>query len=250
MNISSLFINRPVLSSVVSIMIVLFGIIGFGYLGVREYPSVDPPIVTVSTNYAGANAEVMESQITEILEESISAISGIKSLTSTSSDGRSTIVVEFNLGVDMETAANDVRDKVSRAIRNLPPDSDPPVVNKSDANSETVLSITVQSDKRNLLELTDFAIRNFKDRLQTIEGVSEIRIWGEKKYSMKLEIEPVKLSAYGLTPLDIKNALLRENVEIPSGRIEGTTNELTIRTMGRLTTEDDFNNLIISEKTV
>jgi len=246
MNISSTFIDRPVLSTVVSITIVLFGIIGFTFLGVREYPSVDPPIVTVSTSYTGANAEVMESQITEPLEESISSISGIRSLTSISSDGRSTVTVEFNLGVDMERAANDVRDKVSRAIRSLPPDADPPVVNKSDANAETVLSITVQSDKRNLIELTDFAIRNFKERLQTIEGVSEIRIWGEKKYSMKLEFDPIKLAAYHLTPLDVRNALLRENVEIPAGRIEGLTNELTIRTMGRLTTEDDFDNLILS----
>jgi multidrug efflux pump len=248
MNISSQFIDRPVLSTVVSITMVLFGIIGFTYLGVREYPSVDPPIVTVSTTYTGANAEVMESQITEPLEESISSISGIRSLSSTSSDGRSSVVVEFNLGVDMERAANDVRDKVSRAIRALPPDADPPVVNKSDANADNILSITVQSDKRNLIELTDFATRNFKERLQTIDGVSEIRIWGEQKYSMKLEFDPIKLAAYGLTPMDIRNALLRENVEIPAGRIEGLTNELTIRTMGRLSTESDFDNLILADK--
>ncbi len=248
MNISSTFIERPVLSTVVSITIVLFGIIGFTFLGVREYPSVDPPIVSVSTTYVGANAEVMESQITEPLEDQISSTEGIRSLTSISSDGRSNITVEFNLGIDMERAANDVRDKVSRAIRSLPPDCDPPVVNKSDANAETVLSITVQSDKRNLIELTDFAIRNFKERLQTIDGVSDIRIWGEKKYAMKLEFDPIKLAAYHLTPLDVRTALLRENVEVPAGRIEGSTNELTIRTMGRLTTEDDFDNLILSEK--
>ncbi|MFN8257382.1 MAG: efflux RND transporter permease subunit [Bacteroidales bacterium] len=245
MNISSTFIERPVLSTVVSIALVLFGIIGFTFLGVREYPSVDPPIVTVTTTYVGANAEVIESQITEPLEESISSTPGVRSLSSISSDGRSTITVEFNLGIDMERAANDVRDKVSRAIRTLPPDCDPPVVNKSDANAETVLSITVQSDKRNLIELTDFAIRNFKERLQTIDGVSEIRIWGEKKYAMKLEFDPIKLAAYGLTPLDVRNALLRENVEVPAGRIEGMSSELTIRTMGRLTTEEDFDNLIL-----
>jgi len=248
MNISSIFISRPVLTTVVSILIVLFGVIGFTYLGVREYPSVDPPVVNVTTNYPGANAAVIESQITEPLEESISGIAGIRTMTSTSSDGRSTVTVEFNLGVDMEAAANDVRDKVSRAVRNLPPDADPPIVNKSDADAQTILSITVQSDKRSLIELTDFAINTFKERLQTIEGVSEIRIWGEQKYSMKLEFDPLKLAAFSLTPLDVRNALLRENVEIPSGRIEGMTNELTIRTLGRLTTEDEFDNLIIAER--
>ncbi len=248
MNFSSIFISRPVLTIVISITIILFGFIGFSFLGVREFPSVDPPIVTVSTSYPGANAEVIESQITEPLEEAVSSIAGIKSLTSTSSDGRSNITIEFNLNIAMETAANDVRDKVSRAVRSLPLDADPPVVSKADANADNIVSITVQSDKRNLLEITDFAIRNFKDILQTIDGVSAIGIWGEKKYSMKLEFDPVKLSAYGLIPLDIRTALSRENVEIPSGRIEGAANELTIRTMGRLTSEDDFNNLIISER--
>jgi multidrug efflux pump len=248
MNISSFFIGRPVLTMVVSILIVLFGIIGFTYLGVREFPSVDPPVVTVTTNYTGANAEVIESQITEPLEESISGIAGIRSLTSTSSDGRSTVVIEFNLGVNMEAAANDVRDKVSLAIRNLPADADPPIVSKSDANAETILSVTVQSDRRNALELTELANNLFKERLQTIDGVSEIRIWGEKKYSMKLEFDPLKLNAYGLTPDDVQTALQKQNVEIPAGRIEGVTNELTIRTLGRLTTEEDFNNLIIADR--
>jgi hydrophobe/amphiphile efflux-1 (HAE1) family protein len=248
MNISSFFIGRPVFTMVISILIVLFGVIGFTYLGVREFPSVDPPVVTVTTNYTGANAEVIESQITEPLEESISGIAGIRSLTSTSSDGRSTVVIEFNLGVNMEAAANDVRDKVSLAVRNLPPDADPPIVSKSDANAETILSITVQSDKRNMLELTDLANNVFKERLQTIDGVSVINIWGEKKYSMKLEFDPLKLNAYGLTPDDVQTALQKQNVEIPAGRIEGVSNELTIRTMGRLTTEDDFNNMIIGER--
>lgn len=248
MNISSLFIRRPVFTIVISIIIVLFGIIGFTYLGVREFPSVDPPVVTVTTNYTGANAEVIESQITEPLEESISGIAGIRNMTSVSSDGRSTIVVEFNLSINMEAAANDVRDKVSRAIRNLPPDADPPIVSKSDADAQTILSITIQSDRRSMLELSEIANDQFKERLQTIEGVSEIRIWGEKRYSMKLEFDPIKLGAYRLTPLDVRAALLRENVEIPSGRIEGNTNELTIRTVGRLTTEEQFNKLIISDR--
>jgi hydrophobe/amphiphile efflux-1 (HAE1) family protein len=248
LNLSSLSINRPVLASVMSIVVVLFGLIGFTYLGVREFPSVDPPIVTVTTNYPGANADIIESQITEVLEESINGIAGIRTISSVSSDGRSTITVEFELGVDLEAAANDVRDKTSRAIRNLPPDSDPPIVVKSDADVETILSITVQSDNRNLLELTRIGIDIFKERLQTVKGVSEIYIWGEKKFSMKLLIDPEKLSAYGLTPLDVRNALDRENVELPSGRIEGYNTELTIRTFGRLVTESDFNNMIITDR--
>lgn len=247
MTLSSLSINRPVLSIVLSILILLFGGIGFVFLGIREYPSVDPPIVNVSTSYTGANAEVIESQITEPLEESINGIAGIRSLTSSSSDGRSNITVEFDLGVDMDVAANDVRDRVSRAIRNLPPDVDPPVISKSDADASPILSLTIQSDKRSLLDLSALANDVFKERLQTIPGVSEIRIWGEKKYAMKLLIDPAKLAAHGLTPLDVRNALNRENVELPSGRIEGYNTELSIRTFGRLTTAEEFNDLIIKE---
>jgi len=246
-NISSLSINRPVLASVLSIVIVLFGIIGFGYLGVREYPSVDPPIVTVSTNYTGANSDVIEAQITEPLEASINGIAGIKSITSASSDGRSSITIEFDLGVDMESAANDVRDRVSRAVRNLPPDADPPIVTKADANAETILAITVQSKKRNLLELTDIANNVIKERIQTIPGVSQVNIWGEKRYAMRLYLDPRKLASFNLTPSDIKNALARENVELPTGQIEGYYTELSIRTLGRLETPEQFNNLIIKD---
>ncbi len=247
MNISSLSINRPVLASVLSIVIVLFGIIGFTYLGVREYPSVDPPIVTVSTNYTGANSDVIEAQITEPLEASINGIAGIKSITSASSDGRSSITIEFDLGIDMESAANDVRDRVSRAVRNLPPDADPPIVTKADANAETILAITVQSKKRNLLELTDIANNVIKERLQTVPGVSQVNIWGEKRYAMRLYLDPRKLASFNLTPSDIKNALARENVELPTGQIEGYYTELSIRTLGRLETPDQFNNLIIKD---
>jgi len=246
MNLSSVCIERPVLTTVISTIIVLFGVIGFTYLGVREYPSVDPPIITVTTNYTGANADIIESQITEPIEESINGISGIRSLTSTSSDGRSTVTVEFDLNTDLEAAANDVRDRVSRAQRNLPKDVDPPIVAKSDANS-FILSLLVQSNSRSLLELTDIANNTFKERLQTIPGVSAINIWGEKKYAMRLLIDPAKLAAYQLTPQEIRNALEKENVELPSGRIEGTTTELSIRTFGRLTTPAEFDNLVVKE---
>ncbi len=247
MNISSISINRPVLATVISILLVLFGAIGYTFLGVREYPSVDPPVVTVSTSYIGANADIIESQITEPLEESINGVAGIRSLTSISSDGRSNITVEFELGVDMEAAANDVRDRVSRAVRNLPPDTDPPVVTKSDADASPIVVVMIQSNTRNLMELSDYANNVFKERLQTIPGVSEIRIWGEKRFSIKLLMDPAKLASYQLTPVDIRNALNRENIELPSGRVEGYRTELTIRTQGRLTTPEEFNDMIIRE---
>lgn len=245
MNISTVSINRPVLASVVSIVIILFGVIGFTYLGVREYPSVDPPVVTVSTSYVGANSAVIEAQITEPLEAQINGIDGIKNITSSSSDGRSIITVEFELGIDMDNAANDVRDRVSRAIRNLPPDADPPIISKADANAETILTVTVQSTKRDLLELTDIANNVVKERLQTIQGVSLVNIWGEKRYAMRLYLDPKKLAAFNVTPSDIRNALSRENVELPTGMIEGYQTNLSIRTLGRLETPEEFNNLII-----
>ena len=247
MNFLGIFIKRPVLAMVLSILVVLFGIIGYSFLGVREYPSVDPPTVTVSTSYPGANADIIESQITEPLEESINGIAGIRTLTSSSRDGSSNITVEFQIGVAMETAANDVRDRVSRARRSLPPDVDPPIVVKSDADSSPVYVMTVQSDSRNLLQLSELANNVLKERLQTIPGVSDIRIYGEKRYAIKLYIDPLKLAGYKLTPLDVRDALNRENVELPTGRIEGYGTELSVRTLGRMTTAEEFNNMIIKE---
>lgn len=247
MSLSSLSIRRPVLAIVMSIAIVLFGIIGYTYLGIREYPAVDPPIITVSTSYTGANADVIESQITEPLEESINGIAGIRSLTSVSRDGRSTITVEFDINVNLETAANDVRDKVSRAIRSLPPDIENPIVSKADANSFPIVFMNLQSDTKNLMELSEIANNVFKERFQTIPGVSSVQIWGDKKYSMRLWLDPAKLAAYHLSPVDVKNALARENIELPSGIIEGNNTELSIRTIGRLSTVKEFNNLIITE---
>lgn len=212
MNLSSISIQRPVLATVFSIVILIFGFIGFNYLGVREYPSVDPPIVTVTTNYVGSSADIIESQITEPLEEAINSVNGIKTMSSISADGRSTIKIEFDLSMDMDNATNDVRDKVAQAIRNLPPDADPPIVQKSDADAQTIFALTVRSEKRSLLELSDIGQNIFKEQLQTIKGVSRINIWGEKKYSMRLEMDPAKLSAYNLTPLDVRNALLAQNV--------------------------------------
>lgn len=235
------------MAMVFSIIIVLFGLIGFDSLGVREYPSIDPPIITVRTAYTGASSQVIESQITEPIEKAINGIAGIKSISSASNQGSSSITVEFNLEVDLEAAANDVRDKVSQAVRQLPQDIDaPPVVTKSDANSDAIVSMTLESNVRNHLQISDYAANVILERLQTIPGVSTVQIWGEKKYAMRIWLDPARLSSYGLTALDVQNALNRENIELPGGKIAGDATELTINTMGKLMTEDDFNNLIIS----
>ncbi|MDP3582902.1 MAG: efflux RND transporter permease subunit, partial [Ignavibacteria bacterium] len=247
MSLSSLSIRRPVLTIVMSMVIVLLGIIGFTFLGVREYPSIDPPIITVGVSYVGANADIIESQITEPLEESINGIAGIRSITSISRDGRSSITVEFNVDVNLEDAANDVRDRVSRAVSNLPPDSDPPVVTKTDADANPIMYITLKSESKNLLEISDIASNIFKERLQTIPGVSEVRIFGEKRFSMRLWLDPYKMASFKVSPQEIRTALSSENVELPSGKIEGENTELTIRTKGRMLSVYEFNNLIIRE---
>lgn len=247
MSLSSVSINRPVLATVLAIIILLFGIVGVTFLGVREFPSVDPAIITVSTSYPGANSDVIETQITEPLEQNINGIPGVRSLTSVSRQGGSNITVEFELSVDLETAANDVRDKVSQAMRLLPRDCDPPTVAKADADANPILFLTVESGKRSLLELSEIADLTLKQQLQTISGVSAVNIFGEKRYSMRLWIEPAKLAGYGLTPMDVRNAIGRENVELPSGTIEGTNTQLTIRTLGLMTTPKEFNDLIIKQ---
>ena len=246
MNISEVSLRRPVLAFVMNIILVLFGIIGFNFLGIRDYPAIDPPVVNVRTTYSGANADIIESQITEPLEKSINGIAGIKNIISSSSVGTSNINIEFELGIDLEAATNDVRDKVSQAIRSLPQDlPNPPVVAKADANSDAIISMTVQSTTKNSLQLTEYANNVLVERLQTIPGVSSIQIWGEKRYAMRIWLDPAKLSAYSLTPLDVQTALNKENVELPSGKIAGNATELTVRTFGKLYTEEDIERVII-----
>ena len=246
MNLAEFSLRRPVFAIVMSIIIILFGLIGYKFLGVRDYPALDPPNISVRTSYPGANAEIIETQITEPLEKSINGISGIKNISSQSSQGSSNILVEFELGINLEEAANDVRDKVSQAIRSLPSDLDaPPVVSKADASNDPVVILLLQSDKRNALELTEYANNDLVERLQTVTGVSAVNVWGEKRYAMRIWFDPAKLSAYNLTPQDVQAALSRENVELPSGKIYGESTELGIRTFGKLYTESDFNNLIV-----
>lgn len=249
MSLSTLSIKRPVLTIVMNLMIVLFGIIGYTYLGVREFPSIDPAQITVQTSYTGANADIIESQITEPLEKAINSIDGIRNISSTSAQGTSVISIEFNLGKNLEEAANDVRDKVSQAVRNLPDDiTAPPVVSKADADSDPILTMTMKSENKNVLELTDYAENVILQRLQTIPGVSSVRIWGERKYAMRLWIDPIKLSAYGCTASDVLTALNKQNVELPSGKLTGNNTELTVKTLGNLSTEEDFNNIIVKSE--
>jgi len=248
-SLSTISIQRPVLAIVMNLIIILFGCIGYTFLGVREYPSIDPPVITVRTNYTGANAEVIQSEITEPIEKSLNGIEGVKTISSASNLGSSVITVEFNLGTNLEAAANDVRDKVSQSVRQLPQDIDGlPTVSKADANADAILSLTVQSNTQTQLEVSDFAENVLAERLQTIPGVSSVQIWGQKRYAMRLRLDPHKLAAYGITPLDIKAALDRENVELPGGKISGNQTELSVKTLGRLSTEKDFNELIISNQ--
>ncbi|WP_100615180.1 efflux RND transporter permease subunit [Confluentibacter citreus] len=246
MSLSTLSIKRPVLTIVMNLAIMLFGIIGYTYLGVREFPSIDPAQISVSTNYSGANSDIIESQITEPLEKALNGIDGIRNITSQSNQGSSRINIEFNLDKNLEEAANDVRDKVSQASRALPQDLDaPPVVSKADADSRAIISMTVQSDNKNILELSDYADNVLAQRLQTIPGVSSVQIWGQRKYAMRLWIDPIKLASYGVTVSDVREALLSQNVELPSGKLTGANTELTVKTIGNLSTQEEFNNIII-----
>ena len=248
MNISELSLRRPVLATVMNLVIILFGIIGMTFLGVREYPAIDPPTITVSTNYAGASADIVESQITEPLEKAINGIPGIRTISSTSSTGNSNISVEFNLDAGLEAAANDVRDKVSQAVRNLPQDIDaPPVVTKADANSDFIILLALQSQTKGLLELSDYAENVLQNKFQTIPDVSGVNIFGQKRPSMRIWIDPNRLNAFNLAFNDVTRVLNAENVETPSGKVYGNQTELTIRAMGRLRTEEEFRLLVLRE---
>jgi len=248
MTLSDFSIKRPVASIVMSLIIILFGIVGYNFLGVRLYPAIDPPTINVQTSYAGANPEIMESQITEPLEKAINGIEGVKSISSGSAIGSSNITVEFNVGADLERAANDVRDKTAQAARSLPQDIDaPPVVSKSDANSDPIITLAVQSMNMNAYELSDYAENVLQEKFQTIPGVSSVGLYGQKRPAMRLWLNPDKMVAYGITAQDISTAVNKENVELPGGKIRGSATELIVKTYGRLVSEEDFNNLIIRQ---
>ncbi len=244
MSFAEISIRRPVLTIVISLLIMLAGTISLMQLAVREYPAVDPPTLSISTSYPGAAAEVVQAQITEPLEEAVNAVAGIRTLTSTSREGASQISAEFSLETNLDTAASDVRDQMARAVRNLPPDSNPPVLNKAHADSTPIFGISLSSERRNQLELNAFA-DGMRERLQTVPGIAEVERPAEKRYAMRLWMDPEKLAAYQLTPLDVRQALSRENIELPSGRIEGEAVELPVKTLSRLNTPEEFNALIV-----
>jgi HAE1 family hydrophobic/amphiphilic exporter-1/multidrug efflux pump len=248
MNISELSLKRPVMATVMNLMIILFGVVGYNFLAVRDYPAIDPPVITVNTSYTGANPDLIESRITEPLEKNINGIPGIRTISSTSSLGSSYITVEFNLGVDLEAAASDVRDKVGQATRSLPLDIDaPPVVTKSDANSDYILILAVQSRTKSLMELSDYADNVLQQQLQTIDQVSAVNVFGDKSYAMRIWLNQDKMNAYGIAYNDISTAMATENVELPPGKIYGNNTEMTIKTLGRLSTEKDFRDVILRE---
>jgi multidrug efflux pump len=249
MNLSSISIRRPVFCTVMSVAIVIFGFLGLRELGVRELPENERPLITIQTEYPGANAKVVENQITEVLEEQVNTVSGIRTVTSTSREGRSTIEVEFELGEDIDRAANDLRDRVSSAMRRLPPDADPPTVRKADADGDPILFLNLSSTQRDLLELTDIADNILKTRFETISGVGRVDIWGSKEYAMRLWFDPERMAAHNVTARDVRNAFVSANVELPSGRLEGRTVDINIRTDSRLTDDpENFNDRVILRK--
>ena len=246
MNISEFSIKRPVFATVLNLAIILFGVVGYTFLAVRDYPAIDPAIINIRTSYTGANPDLMESQVTEPLEKQINGIPGIRTVTSSSTLGNSNITVEFELGVDLEAAASDVRDKVGQASRNLPQDIDaPPVVTKADASSDFILILAVQSRTKGLLELSDYAENVLQQQFQTIKQVSSVNIFGQKRFAMRIWIDPNKMTSQGVSFSDIRAALNSENVDLPPGKIYGSNTELTIKTLGRLTSEKDFRDLIL-----
>ncbi|HEY0943683.1 MAG TPA: efflux RND transporter permease subunit [Opitutaceae bacterium] len=247
MTLAEISIRRPVLAIVLSLFITIFGAISFLRLGVREYPAVDPPTITITTAYAGAAADVIQAQITEPIEEAINSVSGIRTLTSTSREGSSQIVAEFTLDTDLDTAASDVRDQLSRAVRNLPADANPPVINKANADSMPIFGLSLSSSTRTPLELSAYA-DSLRERLQTVPGIASVDQPAEKRYAMRLWMDPEKLAAYNLTPLDVRQALNRENIELPSGRIEGESIELPIKTLSRLYTAEEFNAIVVKRQ--
>lgn len=247
MSLSSISIQRPVLATVFSLLLIIFGVIGFLSLGIREYPEVDPPIVTVTSVYKGANAEIIRAQITEPLEESINGIDGIRTLTSISADQSSAITVEFNLGVDLEAATNDVRDRVSKTLKVLPKDIDPPIVEKLNANANPIIVMTVESDSADILQINDITENVIKERLQTIQGVAACKIFCKKQYAMRLWLDPYKMASKNITASDVQKVLNKENIELPAGRIEGEQVELSIRTLGLMEKAEEFNNMIIKQ---
>ncbi len=246
MRLSDTAIRRPVLATMLSVALVLFGALGYRELSVREFPDVDPPIVSVQTSLRGANPRVMESAVTDVLEEELSSLEGLRTMTSSSSEQSSNIRLEFHLSRDIEAAAQDVRDKVSRVRGRLPEEVEEPVVSKQDADARPIMFVSLTSDNHDLMQLTDLANRIVKRRLQTIPGVARADLRGERRYSMRVWLSASALASRGLTVQDVANAIRARNVEVPAGRIESSRREFTVRSLGELKTPAEFSDLVVS----
>ena len=245
MILSDVCIRRPVLATVLSLVVALIGLVAYARLTVREYPNIDPPVVTVDTRYPGASAEIVETQIAQVLEESLAGIEGVRILTSTNRQEQSQISVTFRLGRSPDAAAADVRDRVSRVRNKLPQDIDEPLIQKVEADAQPIIYLAFYSDRHSTLEITDHADRYVKDQLQTLPGVAEVRLFGERRYAMRIWLNPERLAAYSVTPQDVEAALRRQNVEVPSGRIESVAREFTVLAETDLRTPEQFDDLII-----
>jgi multidrug efflux pump len=246
MRIAELSVRRPVFATVLSMLLVIFGLVSLQRLSVREYPDIDRPVVSVTTTYNGASSGVIETKITQVIEDAIAGIEGVLKIESESQDERSQVRIEFDVNRDIDAAANDVRDRVSRVLGGLPNEADPPQIVKSDTNADAVVNIGFSSESMSLLELTDYAERNIIDRLSTVPGVARVGIGGARRYSMRIWLDRLALAARQLTVADVEDALRRENVELPAGRLESVTREFSLRTLVGLETEEDFRKLVIS----
>jgi multidrug efflux pump len=248
MKLSQISIQRPVLATVMSLVIVLLGIISFTQLPVREYPDIDPPIISVVTLYRGASSSVVETEITDVLEEQFATLEGVKTISSSSREGGSVITIEFELSRNVNEAANDVRDRVSRIRGTLPQEIDDPVISKVDANAQAIVWLALSSTSHSTLELSDFADRILKEKIQRLPGVGSVIIGGERRYAMRVWLDPLRMAAHKLTTYDIETALRSENAEIPGGRVEGERREFSVRTRGELSKPEEFGAIIVSQK--
>ncbi len=247
MSLSELCIRRPVFTTVLSLVILLLGLVSYQRLNIREYPNIDPPVVTVETTYSGASAEIIESQVTQVLEDSLAGIEGIDFISSISREQASQITINFRLNRDPDSAAADVRDRTSRVRGQLPDEIEEPIIQKVEADAQPILYLAFSSDRRTSLEITDYADRFVKDQLQTLPGVAQVRIFGERRYSMRIWLDPLRLAAYRLTPQDVEDALRAQNVEVPAGRIESRLREFTVLSETDLRTADQFEQLVVKQ---
>ncbi len=246
MILSDLAITRPVLASVLSLLLVAFGLVAFERLPLREYPDIDPPVVSIETLYPGAAANVVESRITQLIEDRIAGVEGIRTVESTSEDGRSAITVEFNLDRDIDGAANDLRDRVSTILDQLPTEAEPPEIQKVDSNEDVILWLNLASDRLSVPALTDYAERDLVDRFSVLDGVARIRLSGSQVYAMRIWLDRQELAARGLTVADVETALRAENLELPAGEIESIDRQFSVRVSRAFNTPEDFARLVLA----